>query len=103
MLSKNRLSPTKYNVDTNGSRMLRRSSKKRGRNFCIPSQDRSFDKRNGGKSIDRTLEEERMVWQQELTGIVASYNSLAADYNAEMSKWNYRFANVGKLPAGARE
>lgn len=36
----------------------------------------------------------------ELHGMVASYNLLAADYNAAMSKENYRFCNVGRLPQG---
>lgn len=39
----------------------------------------------------------------EVAGAIASYNLLAADYNAAMAKFNYRFTNVGDLPAGATE
>lgn len=45
--------------------------------------------------------EQANLWQQEVAGTIASYNNLAADYNAQMAKFNYRFANVGDLPAGA--
>lgn len=41
------------------------------------------------------------LWTSEIAGITASYNTLAADYNAQMAKFNYRFANVGELPQGA--
>ena len=41
------------------------------------------------------------VWQSEIAGVKASYNSLAADYNAQMAKFNWKFANKGDLPAGA--
>ncbi len=37
----------------------------------------------------------------EIRGLKASYNTLAAEYNADMSKVNYRFANQGELPQGA--
>ncbi len=40
-------------------------------------------------------------WTLEVAGIKASYNQLAAEYNADMAKFNYRFANQGDLPAGA--
>ncbi len=39
----------------------------------------------------------------EVAGVKASYNSLAAEYNAQMSKINYAFTNVGQLPAGAEK
>lgn len=54
-----------------------------------------------GLPMDRTNREQMMIWQQELGGIKYSYNSLAADYNAQMVKFNYRFCNVGTLPEGA--
>lgn len=41
------------------------------------------------------------LWLQEVAGIKASYNLLAAEYNADMAKFNYRFANQGELPEGA--
>lgn len=45
--------------------------------------------------------ENHNLWTLELAGLKASYNRLAAEYNADMSKFNYRFANQGDLPAGA--
>lgn len=41
------------------------------------------------------------LWQSEVAGIKSSFNILAADYNSQMSKWNYAFTNVGDLPKGA--
>lgn len=43
------------------------------------------------------------LWSSEVAGTIASYNKLAADYNAQMAKINWRFCNVGDLPAGATE
>jgi hypothetical protein len=43
------------------------------------------------------------LWNQELAGIKSSYNGLAAEYNAQMAKINWRFANLGGLPAGETE
>lgn len=43
------------------------------------------------------------IWESEQAGIAASYNLLAADYNAQMAKFNWRFTNLGDLPAGATE
>lgn len=37
----------------------------------------------------------------ERLGVAASYNSLAAEYNANMAKVNFRFCNVGDVPAGS--
>lgn len=45
--------------------------------------------------------EQSSVWSSELAGIKASYNQLAAEYNSEMAKFNWRFANAGSLPQGA--
>lgn len=39
----------------------------------------------------------------ELIGVRSSYNSLAAEYNAQMAKFNWRFAEAGQLPKGATE
>lgn len=39
----------------------------------------------------------------ERMGAVASYNMIAAEYNSAMSKFNYRFTNVGDLPASNLE
>lgn len=43
------------------------------------------------------------VWEQEVAGLIGSYNNLAAEYNAAMSKFNYRFTNVGDLPVGTSQ
>lgn len=45
--------------------------------------------------------EQYNVWQSEVAGVKASYNTLAAEYNANMAKFNWRFANQGELPPGA--
>ena len=52
---------------------------------------------------DRTDKEQFNLWIQEQAGVVASYNQLAAEYNAQMSKFNWRFTNIGDLPKGATE
>jgi hypothetical protein len=41
--------------------------------------------------------------KSELFGIVAMHNQLCADYNSQMSKFNYRFTNKGDLPASNLE
>ena len=55
------------------------------------------------KDWPRTDLEQSNIWRLEVAGIKASYNSLAAQYNANMSKINYAFTNVGDLPPGAVE
>ena len=52
---------------------------------------------------DRVDKQQGNLWQAELAGVISSYNGLAAEYNAEMSKFNWRFANVGELPRGATQ
>lgn len=47
--------------------------------------------------------EQYNVWSSEVAGIKASYNDLAAQYNAKMAEVNWRFTNVGELPQGATE
>jgi hypothetical protein len=42
-------------------------------------------------------------WRAECAGVVAKYNELAAEYNSQMAKWNWKFCNVGSLPKGASE
>lgn len=49
----------------------------------------------------REDKEQYNIWQSEQAGISASYNDLAAQYNAAMVKFNYRFCNKGDLPPGA--
>ena len=55
-------------------------------------------KRNEWPRDDR---EQHAIWSSEVAGIKASYNSLAAEYNAEMVKFNWRFTNIGDMPPGA--
>lgn len=64
------------------------------------SRLKSAEKR-GGK--DRASIEALSLIESELAGIKMAYNSLAAEYNSNMSKFNYRFTNVGDLPQGATE
>ncbi len=52
---------------------------------------------------DRTDKELYGQWLSEVAGVKASYNALAADYNAQMAKFNWRFTNAGMLPEGASE
>src|SRR5678815_131701 len=47
--------------------------------------------------------EQYNVWRSESAGVKASFNQLAAEYNAAMAKINWQFANVGQLPQGATE
>lgn len=53
------------------------------------------------KDWHRDDREQYNIWQSEMAGIKASYNSLAAEYNAQMAKFNYRFTNVGDMPDGS--
>lgn len=58
------------------------------------------------KSVDRIKwpredREQYNIWSSEVAGVKAGYNGLAADYNAQMAKFNYAFTNVGDLPKGA--
>lgn len=55
------------------------------------------------KDWPRSDREQFNLWRTEVAGVVASYNSLAAEYNAQMAKFNWRFANSGNLPDGAVE
>ena len=47
--------------------------------------------------------EQRNLWSSEVAGVTASYNDLAAQYNAKMVEIHWRFTNQGSLPAGASE
>lgn len=73
-------------------------------------QARVDEMRNGYKNEgiprskwDRVDKQQFSQWQAEVSGVIASYNALAADYNAQMAKFNWRFANRGELPQGAGE
>lgn len=45
--------------------------------------------------------EQYNLWTSEVAGAKAGYNSLAAEYNAQMAKINWKFTNAGDLPKGA--
>lgn len=50
--------------------------------------------------------EDKEFYQQrstDIAGIKASYNKLAADYNAQMAKFNWAFANAGAMPKGLED
>jgi hypothetical protein len=53
------------------------------------------------KDWPRDEREQYGQMRAELVGMKAAYNSIAADYNAQMSKINWRFCNTGDLPKGA--
>jgi len=55
------------------------------------------------KDWDRVDKQQMMMWRSEVAGVTASYNGLAAEYNAQMAKINWRFCNVGQLPQGATD
>lgn len=60
----------------------------------------------GGKPRSTWAREDREqynVWSSEVAGVKASYNDLAATYNAKMVEVNWAFCNVGTLPKGATE
>ena len=61
---------------------------------------------DGYKALERQKwprddREQYNTWSSEVAGVKASYNSLAAEYNAQMAKFNWRFVNAGELPRGA--
>lgn len=45
--------------------------------------------------------EQSNIWRAEVSGMRASYNDLASEYNSRMAKFNFAYANVGDLPKGA--
>lgn len=68
----------------------------------VKAQDEAY-KGVARKDWPRDEREQRGVWESEVAGVKASFNGLAADYNASMAKFNWRFANRGMLPEGATE
>lgn len=54
------------------------------------------------KAWPRDDREQFSIWSSEAAGVRASYNQLAAEYNAEMAKFNWRFTNAGDVPQGGR-
>ena len=53
------------------------------------------------KAWPKDIRGEFSLSQSEVAGIKSSYNILAAQYNADMAKINYKYTNVGGLPKGA--
>ena len=53
------------------------------------------------KDWDRTDKEQTSLWRNEVAGVTASYNGLAAEYNAQMAKFNWAFCEAGTLLKGA--
>jgi hypothetical protein len=52
-------------------------------------------------STKNTSRDDKFYYEQrksELIGIISIHNSLCAQYNSGMSKFNYQFANKGQLP-----
>jgi hypothetical protein len=45
--------------------------------------------------------EQANLWEQEMAGIISARNALAGEYNSAMAKAQWKFTNVGDLPAGA--
>lgn len=66
-----------------------------GRRAAIESayKDRSQMPRDERQELDQI--------SAEVAGVKAAYNTLAAQYNAQMAKFNYAFTNAGQLPQGA--
>ena len=66
----------------------------------LKAMDKTYEKlpRQNWPREDR---EQYNVWQSEVAGVKASFNTLAAEYNSQMAKFNWRFANAGDLPQGA--
>lgn len=67
---------------------------------------KSMEESYNGQSRSKWAREDREqynVWSSEVAGVKASYNELAAQYNAKMAEVNWSFANVGQLPQGATE
>lgn len=58
---------------------------------------------NNRTQWSRDDKESYNIWKSEVSGVTASYNDLAAQYNSEMAKFNWRFCNTGTLPQGATE
>ena len=68
------------------------------------SKSDNLKKSYGNKTRDQWAREDREAYnnqQNEISGVKASYNSLAAEYNSQMVKFNWKFTNIGDLPPGA--
>ncbi len=54
-------------------------------------------------ALDATITTRKAMGKNDetLLGTIATRNALAAEYNAEMSKWHTAFMNAGTVPAGS--
>ena len=50
---------------------------------------------------DRVDKQQLSQWKMEVSGIKASFNSLAAEYNANSAKFNWKMFDTGKAPDGS--
>ena len=72
----------------------------------LERRTKSLDATYKGKSRadwPREDREQYNTWLSEVAGVKASFNELAARYNADMAKFQYRFTNKGMLPEGATQ
>lgn len=70
------------------------------------SRIKNLKEENGNEPRIKWAREDREQYnllQSELSGIMASYNQLASEYNSAMAKINYAYTNVGELPQGAEK
>lgn len=67
------------------------------------TREKKRDERYGKDALKwpRDVQDQADVAQSEYIGIKANYNQLAAQYNANMVKFQTKFCNVGDLPKGA--
>lgn len=50
--------------------------------------------------ISEKLADEQSLQEQELVGLISSYNACARDYNKRMADIGYQFCNQGAMPRG---
>lgn len=55
----------------------------------------------GVENMDRFQLDRFSQSDAELSGLILSYNNLAAEYNAQHAKINWAFADLGNVPAGS--
>jgi hypothetical protein len=52
------------------------------------------------KDWPRDVRQDYAMSRAETVAVKSQFNNLAADYNAQMAKFNYAFCNAGQMPAG---
>lgn len=53
--------------------------------------------------VIENLSNEQSLQEQEIYGLISSFNAIASDYNRRMADIGWAFCNVGKMPAGLEE